>query len=87
MILVRKELESTYIVELKDSRKEKSTIVLKDDIEIVFKQLTEKGTPIYKQMYIDKRTNTIYDAIVEDNPSKEYMFLINTEVTYEHNEY
>ena len=79
MILKRYELESEYIVELSDNRKEKAYIVLKDDIEIVFKQLNEKGTPIYKQMYVDKRTNTIYDAIVEDNPQKEYMFLINTE--------
>ena len=85
MLLKRNELESTYIVELTDSHKEKSYIVLKDDIEIVFKQLNEKGTPIYKQMYVDRRTNIIYDAIVEDNPQKEYMFLINTEVTYEHN--
>ena len=81
MILKRYELESEYIVELSDNRKEKAYIVLKDDIEIVFKQLNEKGTPIYKQMYVDKRTNTIYDAIVEDNPQKEYMFLINTECT------
>lgn len=79
MILKRYELESEYIVELNDNRKEKAYIVLKDDIEIVFKQLNEKGTPIYKQMYVDKRTNTIYDAIVEDDPQKEYMFLINTE--------
>lgn len=81
MILCRKELESTYIVELTDSRKEKSTIVLKNDIKIVFKQLNSTGTPVYKQMYVDQRTNTIYDAIVEDEHNKEYMFLINTECT------
>lgn len=69
-------------VETLESLMKQATICCKDDLKPMVKLegILCTGQPFGKIIYVDERTNFIYDAIVYDNPTSEFIYMINTDV-------
>lgn len=68
-------------VETLESLMKQATICCKEDLQPMVRiEGLYKGQLFGKIVYVDERTNIIYDAIVYDNPTSEFIYMINTDV-------
>ena len=66
----------------------KATICCKEDLQPMVKiEGLYKGQPFGKIIFVDNRTNIIYDAIVYDDHTSDYIYMIDTDVCNIEQEY
>lgn len=69
-------------VETLESLMKKATICCKEDLQPMIKTegTLSNGQLFGKIIYVDNRTNIIYDAIVYDDHTSDYIYMIDTDV-------
>lgn len=68
-------------VETLESLMKQATICCKEDLQPMVKiEGLYKGQPFGKIIFVDERTNIIYDAIVYDDHTSKFIYMINTDV-------
>lgn len=67
-------------VETTKSLMKQATICCKEDLKTMIRiEGLYKGQPLGIIVYVDERTNIIYDAIVYDDPTSEFIYMIDTD--------
>lgn len=76
-------------VETTEALIKKATICCKDDLKPMVKLegILCTGQPFGKIIFVDNRTNIIYDAIVYDDHTSNYIYMIDTDVCNIEQEY